>query len=422
MIVHGIEHDAGVLAEFELPSGEFVRRVVPFRVKSRQYIAKVEVTSPPSAAPLLRQRSPGVSVASTATQLVLPSTPIVGNTLSLVLDTQFGSADGTVLSTDGWIQIASTSTNWGTTTVWQKAVEDDEVKTLGIEVTGATQINALLFEHYNILVGPYAALGTHVSSTSISSGVPWSTGLSSPETSQGNVIEFAIWGSGGSRAGTLQSLTSGYKSIGSVTDNKLVVATRVPQQTGTFEAIAAFSRSHALRAMNVVLNASTPDAVAPAPSQTTRRYVDMAHASLAQPGLPSVPGAPTVLDAVATGEGVTVTWDGVEGATGYNVYANETLVWSRPNIRVAGAIADETGYSRGALLTGLELDEVSLNVSAFNRGGEGDLSVAFPFTVEAPTSSWRMVDENGDLVTVIPKIIDDDGELLDLNMTVVGGN
>jgi fibronectin type 3 domain-containing protein len=93
--------------------------------------------------------------------------------------------------------------------------------------------------------------------------------------------------------------------------------------------------------------------------------------------LPPVPAAAPILNAAPGNSKVTLTWNAVPGAPGYNVYRSTTGVFRGPAI---GSTTETTFTS-----TGLENDTTYFyTVAARNMGGEGPRAAAVPAVPVAP--------------------------------------
>ena len=98
--------------------------------------------------------------------------------------------------------------------------------------------------------------------------------------------------------------------------------------------------------------------------------------------LPPVPATAPVINAVAGNARVTLTWDAVPGAPGYNVYRSTTGVFRGPAI---GSTTETTFIS-----TGLVNDTTYFyTVAARNMGGEGPRAAAVPAVPVAPPNTPR---------------------------------
>lgn len=96
--------------------------------------------------------------------------------------------------------------------------------------------------------------------------------------------------------------------------------------------------------------------------------------------LPPVPSSAPVLNAVAGNAKVTLTWNAVPGAPGYNVYRSTTGVFRGPAI----ASTTETTFTS----TGLVNDTTYFyTVAARNMGGEGPRAAAVPAVPVAPPAA-----------------------------------
>ena len=105
-------------------------------------------------------------------------------------------------------------------------------------------------------------------------------------------------------------------------------------------------------------------------------------AKVAATPLPPVPSAAPVLNAVAGNAKVTLTWDAVPGAPGYNVYRSTTGVFRGPAI----GSTTETSFTS----TGLVNDTTYFyTVAARNMGGEGPRAAAVPAVPVAPPAAPR---------------------------------
>lgn len=105
-------------------------------------------------------------------------------------------------------------------------------------------------------------------------------------------------------------------------------------------------------------------------------------AKVAATPLPPVPSSAPVLTAVAGNARVTLTWDAVPGAPGYNIYRSTTGVFRGPAI---GSTTETTFTS-----TGLVNDTTYFyTVAARNMGGEGPRAASVPAVPVAPPSAPR---------------------------------
>ena len=113
-------------------------------------------------------------------------------------------------------------------------------------------------------------------------------------------------------------------------------------------------------------------------------------AKVAATPLPPAPAAAPVLTVVPGNARVTLTWNAVPGAPGYNVYRSTTGVFRGPAI---GSTTETTFTS-----TGLENDTTYFyTVAARNMGGEGPRAAVVPAVpVEPPDAPKNLTAEIGD--------------------------
>jgi hypothetical protein len=263
---------AGVLLEFGITGGEKVQRIVAANINTRQYIAQVDITTPPGPGPLLVKKTQGDN-SGIDIPLTLSFPPVIqGHLLVLAFVTsgtgthQISGPGGT-----GWATAAGPGSH--SSIYWKVASSGDAaLNPFSVTVDDNTAVNitrkAFLLQYEQMAASAIADVGAFVNTTgSVTTRSSGTTGT----TAQANELAVAIFGQG-SGGTTNQAWTNGFTVLSTVQRGWLV--SKILASTQTVETTMTWTTSATMTAAIATFKAAQAAAGPVSPRQQTMRFVE----------------------------------------------------------------------------------------------------------------------------------------------------
>lgn len=264
MIIRASDRAAVVLLEMTLGSGEVTQRPVALNINSRQYLARIDITSEPGAGPLPVQSDSQEAFTPAAIELAFGAAPAEGHLLILCLNTP--TAVSTDLAALGYTRVVGGTSSGA---MYWKVAGASEPATLSVAFASSGSRGTATWDEFEQMdATPVDVFTSNASTGDVSSKSSGTTGV----TAQENELAVAMFYFGTGTTISGRSWTNGFIELNN--SRNIFVGVGYLDTEATVETTLAWTSGvKAMAAHIVTFKAAVPEASPSSPRQFISRFV-----------------------------------------------------------------------------------------------------------------------------------------------------